>query len=153
MELEDFPATKKNRKAIIDHILNIAMNISSAPIGYLYGARGRGRFNLLSYKGCDEKQKEKITIITSKKVGLLRYLLKEKKIISGEIQKYEAALLAIESKLEYFITLPLAKETSLGGFIFLGFNKKHNMSTEDLEFLDVFSTHASKAFIKAGAFD
>lgn len=153
LELEDFPMSKKHTKDIIDHILTLAMSISNAPMGYLYGSKGRGKFNLLSYKGCNEEQKEKIKVITSRNVGLLRHLLQEKKLISGEIRRYEAELLAMDNKLEYFITLPLSKETALGGFIFLGFNKKHNMSTQDLEFLDVFSTHASRALIKAGVFE
>lgn len=153
LELEDIPMSKKHSAGIIDHILSMAMNISNAPIGYLYGSKGRGRFNLLSSQGCDGKQQEKIKVITSRKVGLLRYLLKEKRLISGDIKRYEAELLVMDNKLEYFITLPLSKDAVLGGFIFLGFDKKHNMSTQDLEFLDVFSMHASKALIKAGVFD
>ena len=38
----------------------------------------------------------------------------------------------------------------LGGFIFLGFNKKKSVGTQDLEFLDVFAMHASTALAKAG---
>lgn len=153
LELEDFPKSKKRNQEVIDHILNMAISISGAPIGYLYCAKGRGRFNLLSSQGCNEEQKEKIKIITSHKVGLLKKLLGEKKVISGDIRRYEADLLVMDNKLEYFITLPLLRETALGGFIFLGFDKKHTMSTQDLEFLDVFSMHTSKALAKVGVFD
>ncbi len=153
LELESFPTSKKHKKGVMDHILSMAMSISGAPTGYLYGSKGRGKFGLLSSQGCEDAQREKIKVITSRKVGLLKHLLKEKKLIGGDIRRYEAEILAIDNKLEYFITLPLSKETSLGGFIFLGFDKKHNMSTQDLEFLDVFSTHASKALIRAGVFD
>jgi hypothetical protein len=126
------------------------MNISEAPAGYLYGAKGKGKFNLLSYRGIKEEQKEKIKVITARKVGLLRHLLREKNLISGDIKRYEANLLMLDNKLEYFVTLPLSKGTNLGGFIFLGFDKQKSVDKQDLEFLDVFAMHASNALIKAG---
>lgn len=150
LELEKFPKSKRNAQAVLDHILHLAMSISNAPMGYLYGAKGRGKFSLLSSKGCEEAHKQKISVITSRTVGLLRHLLKEKSLISGDIRRYEGELLAIDNKLEYFVTLPLSKGSALGGFIFLAFNKKHNIGTQDLEFLDVFAMHASNALTKAG---
>lgn len=150
LEIEKYPNSKKHKQEISDHILNLAMNISSAPAGYLYGAEGEGRFNLLSYSGIKEDQKEKIKVITTETVGLLRHLLKEKNIISGNIKRYETKLLALDNELEYFVTLPLSRGTTLGGFIFLGFDKKESVGMQDLEFLDVFSMHASNALIKAG---
>jgi len=150
LELGKFPKSKKYRQDVIDHILNLAMNISKAPTGYLYGSQKKGKFGLLSYKGIEEEQKEKIKVITSQTVGLLTHLIKEKKLISGDIKRYEAELLVLDNKLEYFVTLPLSKGTALGGFIFLGFNKKTSVDTQDMEFLDVFAMHASNALVKAG---
>ncbi|MFA6383204.1 MAG: PAS domain S-box protein [Parcubacteria group bacterium] len=150
LELEYFPKSKKHDQKIIDHVLNLAMNISNAQTGYLYGSKGRGRFDLLSCKGCEEEQKEKIKVITSRKVELLKHLLKEKNLISGNIKQHRVELLALNDKLEYFVTLPLSKETALGGFIFLGFDKKKSVDAQDLEFLDVFAIHASNALAKAG---
>jgi transcriptional regulator with GAF, ATPase, and Fis domain len=150
LELGKFPKSKKYRQEVIDHVLNLAMSISKAPTGYLYGAKTRGKFNLLSYKGLEEEQKEKIKVITAHTVGLLRHLIKERGLISGDIKKYEAELLALDNKLEYFVTLPLLKGSSLGGFIFLGFDKQKIVDRQDLEFLDVFATHASNALAKMG---
>ncbi|EKE11240.1 MAG: hypothetical protein ACD_15C00113G0005 [uncultured bacterium] len=150
LELGKIPKSKKHRQKIIDHILNLAMSVANAPTGYLYGSKGRGTFNLLSYRGIKEDQKESINVITTKTVGLIKHLIKEKVLISGDIKRYEAELLALDNKLEYFVTLPLSKGTSLGGFIFLGFDKKKNVETQDLEFLDVFAMHASSALVKAG---
>jgi PAS domain S-box-containing protein len=150
LELGEFPKSKKHRQDVIDHVLNLAMNISKVPTGYLYSSEGKGKFNLLSYRGVKEDQKEKIKVITSRTVGLLRHLVKEKGFISGDIKRYEAELLALDNKLEYFVTLPLSKGTSLGGFIFLGFDKKKSVDTQDLEFLDVFAMHASSALTNAG---
>lgn len=150
LELEYFPKSKKHNQKIIDHVLNLAMNISNAQMGYLYGSKGRGRFDLLFCKGCKEEQKEKIKIITSRKAGILKHLLREKNRISGNVRQHEVGLLAPDNKLEYFIALPLLKETALEGFIFLGFNKKKSVDTQDLEFLDVFAMHASNALVQAG---
>lgn len=152
LELGKYPKSKKNKQKIIDHILNLAMNISKAPTGYLYGSKARGKFNLLSCKGVEEEQKEKIKVITSHTIGLLKHLIKEKGLISGDIKRYEAELLALDKNLEYFVTLPLLQGSSLGGFIFLGFDKKKSVDTQDLEFLDVFATHASNALSKMGVF-
>jgi transcriptional regulator with GAF, ATPase, and Fis domain len=126
------------------------MNISQAPTGYLYSSQKRGKFDLLSYKGLEEEQKEKIKVITTHTVGLLRHLIKERGLLSGDIKRYEAELLALDNKLEYFVTLPLSMGTALGGFIFLGFDKKKTVDAQDLEFLDVFAMHASNALAKAG---
>lgn len=153
LELDKYPKSKKDKQKAIDHILNLAMNISEAPTGYLYSSKGRGKFNLLAHRGLTEQEKEKIKVISSRSVGLLRYLLKKKSIISGDIKRYEAKLLTLDNKLDYFIKLPLAKGRALGGFIFLGFNKKENVDAQDLEFLDVFATHASVALINAGVLE
>lgn len=153
LDIEKLPRSKKHRKETIDYILSLAMSIVNAPMGYLYRSKGRGTFNLLSYKGVEEGQEEKIKVITSRKVGLLKHLLREKSFISGDIKRYEAELLASDNKLEYFVTLPLSKGATLGGFIFLGFNKEHTVGTQDLEFLDVFAMHASKALIEAGVLE
>lgn len=153
LEVGKYPKSKKYRQKIIDHILNLAMNISKAPTGYLYGSKKRGKFSLLSFKGMKEELKEKISVITSRTVGLLRYLIKEKALIKGDIKRYEAGLLALDNKLEYFVTLPLSKGTALGGFIFLGFDKKESVDAQDLEFLDVFAVHASSALVNAGVLE
>ena len=89
-------------------------------------------------------------MITAHMVGLLKHLIREKGLISGDINRYEAELLVIDNKLEYFVTLPLSKGSALRGFNFLGFDTKDTVETQDLEFLDVFATHASSALIKAG---
>lgn len=150
LELGKFQGSKKYKQKIIDHILNLAMHISNAHMGYLYGSEKRGKFNLLSYEGVKDEEKEKIKIITTQTVGLLKHLIKEKRLISGDIKRYEAELLALDNKLEYFVTLPLSKGTILGGFIFLGFDEKKSVDAQDLEFLDVFAMHASNALVKAG---
>lgn len=150
LELENSTRSKKDQQKTIDHILNLAMNISNAPTGYLYGLKRRGKYDLLSYKGIEENQKEKIRVVTAKTIGLLRHLIKEKGLISGDIKQYEAELLALDNKLEYFVTLPLSKGKGLGGFIFLGFDKQMSVDAQDLEFLDVFAMHATNALIKAG---
>jgi hypothetical protein len=46
-------------KSSIDHILNLAMNISNAPSGYLYGSKKRGKFKLLSYRGSGRRAERK----------------------------------------------------------------------------------------------
>lgn len=153
LDMGKYPKSKKYRQETIDHILNLAMNISEAPTGYLYGSKGKGKFNLLSYRGIKEEQKEKIKVITARSVGLLKHLIKKKNLISGDIKRYEAELLVLDNKLEYFVTLPLSRGTALGGFIFLGFDKQKSVERQDLEFLDVFAMHASNALIKAGVLE
>ena len=153
LELGKYPTSIKDKQEIIDHILTLAMSISKAPTGYLYGAKGKGEFKLLSCKGLKEKQKDKIQVISTQTVGLLKQLLNEKKLTNGDIRQYEADLLTLDNKLEYFVSLPLEKGSGLGGFIFLGFKKKTTVNVEDLEFLDVFAMHASHALNKAGVLE
>jgi len=149
-ELDQYPKSKKGKQQTLNHVLNLAMNISNSSTGYLYQSKGKGKFDLLSHKGLNGEQKDKIKIISARTIKLLKHLIKEKKLISGYIKGYEAELLVLDNELKYFVTIPLSKGTSLGGFIFLGFDKKNSVDAQDLEFLDVFAMHASIALAKAG---
>ncbi len=150
LELGKIPRSKKYRQQVADHVLNLAMSALDSSTGYLYGAKVRGAFTLVSSKGVSADAERSIRVITQHSVGLLKYLAKERKTLMGDIQQYEAELLALDNKLEYFVTVPLGRGSALGGFIFLGFDKKRQVDPDDLEFLEVFAMHASSALVKVG---
>jgi hypothetical protein len=46
--------------------------------------------------------------------------------------------------------IPLNWENKLKAFMFLGFPDKKDFSTQELEFFDVFSAHATASMVRAG---
>lgn len=152
LELAKYRKLKGGRQKIIDHVLNLAVNLSHASTGFLYSSSGRGKFFLLSSHGVGKNKVQTIEEVSTKSVGLLKYLIKEKARVAGEIRKFKADLLRLNKKTDYFISLPLSKDNKLGGFIFLGFDNNQALSKEDEEFLDIFAIHAATALDKAGVF-
>jgi putative methionine-R-sulfoxide reductase with GAF domain len=55
-------------------------------------------------------------------------------------------------KLSYFLALPLMWSKKLHGFIFLGFNDRTNLDSQELDFFSVFSVHATFALFNAKIF-
>lgn len=150
LELAKYRKIKGNKQKIIDHILTLAVNLSQASTGYLYSSKGRGKFCLLSSHGIGKNKVQTIEEVSTKSVGLLKHLIKEKSRVAGNIKKYEAELLQLNNKMDYFVSLPLSNGKKLEGFIFLGFNNNKSLTKEDEEFLDIFAIHASTALDKAG---
>lgn len=152
LELAKYRKIKGDKQKIIDHILTLAVNLSRASSGFLYSSKGRGKFFLLSSHGIGKDKVQTIEEVSTKSVGLLRHLIKEKAQIAGDIKKYKAELLRLNNKMDYFVSLPLSKDKKLEGFIFLGFDNNKALSKVDGEFLDIFAIHASSALTKAGVF-
>jgi hypothetical protein len=68
--------------------------------------------------------------------------------VSGFCDLIDTGPLNIDGALHYFVSLPLISGRKLSGFIFLGFEKDKSLSSQELEFLEVFSMHAGLAFLK-----
>ena len=149
LELGRFPRSEKHKQKIIDYVFKLVINISGADTGFLYRANGKGEFGLLAAKGIEKNIIRKISVISPKTLGLLKELIKVKTRMNGDIKQHDVAQLAMDSKLAYFVTLPLSRGNSLKGLIFLGFSTKKKMETQELEFLDVFSMHTSSALLTA----
>lgn len=151
LELGRYPRSEKHKQKIMAYVLNMAISVSHADTGFLYRASGKGEFSLLSAKGVEKDGIKKISVISPKTLGLLRQLIREKNRLSGDIKEHDVALFSLDNKLEYFVTLPLSQGRKLKGLIFLGFGTEKRMETQELEFLDVFSMHASVALLNAKA--
>lgn len=143
---------KKYKQDLIDHILHVATRISHASQGCFYSAQKGGKYKIMSCYGISCKNKDQITEITTRSVGLIKYLIEKKELIKGDTQIYKVDRLIVDGKIKYFITLPLMKKNKLAGFIFLGFENKKDIHAQDYDYLEVFATHASYALITAGIF-
>lgn len=152
LEMEKSPRLITGKREMTEYALRIAMKVSGSKIGFVYALSGRGRYHLLACRGLEKSEQEKILEMSSRKTKLLCRLYKEKKRLNGNVQQCKIGLPVIEKKSSYFVVLPLLKEAIFAGFILLGFSKRKSMDTQDLEFLDIFALHTSKALCRMKVF-
>jgi PAS domain S-box-containing protein len=141
---------KKNKKEVVEYILDSAINLSRAAVGMLYRLEENNVFCLLSHRGMNRAQKKKVEKIGHKELGALGLLLKQKKMLRGSVKEHHLGKLDFDNKLKYFVMLPLGLEKSPKGVLFLGFSDRESMESQELEFLDIFSVHTSSALFSAG---
>lgn len=133
----------KNKRVLLDFILKSAINVSGADAGLLYQSIKSGNFNLLHSVGTFGIHGEKIKNISSKSYEIFEKLQREKEIISGSSDKHNLKKLDFSGKIKSFLVLPIKFENNLGGFIFLGFFKERFIDNHEIDFLNLFSVHAS----------
>jgi PAS domain S-box-containing protein len=146
-DLEKYCQFKRKKIEIANYILAAATRLVQASSGFLYVSLGRGKFYLLSEKTQKAKAVQELNARSSR---LLKHLNQTKARINGDIKLYQEEILISRSNLDYFVAVPLLKERSLKGLLFLGLEDIQSMDTQDLDFMDVFSKHASDSMVKTG---
>lgn len=147
LELEESFKDKKNKQEVLDYILNSAINISRAKIGMVYVIVGKNHFNLLSSLGISKENRGKLQMLSVGSAGFIGKLIDECKRLNGPCSFNRADCFDDNLKMSYFVALPLLKNGSCRGFLYLGFDDRESMDSQELEFLDVFSKHVSTALV------
>ncbi|MBD3244934.1 MAG: PAS domain S-box protein [Candidatus Moranbacteria bacterium] len=136
----------KNRKAIYDLITNSAKSISQIHDCLLYDYdKTRNKFYLLSaYKQKDHKRLKAVKSLLHNSYDFLPKLIKNKKRIQLTNQEAdELKDFKYHKKINYFLVLPLLNRNKLMGFMMLSFGRKKSLTTQELEFFEVFALHSS----------
>ncbi len=140
----------KNKKEIVEYILNSAINLSQATVGAVYRLEANTDFHLLAHHGINAEQRKKAEKVCQKDSPILRTFLKQKEMLRGSIANNQLGKLDFKNKLKYFVMIPLGPRRNFSGVLFLGFLDRKSMESQELEFLDIFSIHASSALVGAG---
>lgn len=148
LEIEENSQKNKNRDEIIEHIVSLAKSASHAKKALLYRSERDGLFSLIAGRGYDEDELKNLKNISFSQANFLKNLMEEKKRINSSCDLFELSYLNHNKKISYFVVLPLIYEKVCAGFLFLGFEKRKSMDAHELEFLDVFSVHASTALAR-----
>jgi len=152
LEMEEYSKNKNNAGRIADYIIQSAVKLSRADLGIIY-EYDRSRFSLIAQHEFNPKKIEALRNFSQKEIKFLEMLVNDCKRISGFCELIDIGPLNIDDALNYFVMLPLTNDSLLNGFIFLGFEGKRSLGSQDLEFLEVFSSHAGMAFSRGKNFN
>lgn len=150
LDIEKHPLGKK-KKEVSSYILNSAMRLAQADAGLLYSFDAEDRkFRLFSQQGFSRKKLAEARKFTGKACLLFRAAVKNKTRMQGHPEKLGASLVPLIKGAIYILMLPLVKENKLKGVLLLEFLERQSMDSQELEFFDIFSMHASLALSNAG---
>jgi transcriptional regulator with GAF, ATPase, and Fis domain len=141
LDIEERSHKVINKKEIANYVVVSAISVSRAEMGLLYKFNDENKPDLIAGKGLDEKE-----------IGVFQNICPTRKTlrVNGPFESFKNAYPEVGNKFTYFVALPIKKEKKCIGLLFLAFADRKSMDTQELEFLDVFSVHASNALVKAG---
>lgn len=152
LDLERRSQEGKNKKSqeIIKYILGSAITLSGADYAFVYKFNG-GNFSLLAARGIKRKPDEEMRLISKDSLSFLDRIVKNKESFEGFTKKERIGCLNVDNKVKCFLTLPLVRKRSseLKGVIFLGFSSFKQLGNQEIEFFDVFASHAFSALMSA----
>jgi hypothetical protein len=152
LEMEAHSYQKKNKDEIVEYIVDLAKKVSHAKMALLYCANGKKTFSLVCEKDI-QKDFSNLKEISMNQVEFLKELVSDKKRICSRYNSSDFGHPSKKLDLGYFIALPLVRQNTCRGFLFLGYKKQRSMETQELEFLDVFSIHAASALARLGVIE
>jgi len=132
---------KRNNSEIIGYIIDSAINLSQAKVINLYKYNlDRKYFNLLS---SSRKEETGHKIISLGKYAVLDSLAKNCCRVQGTKEDHIAQEITSQNDIKYFLFLPLSVDHSTKGAIFLGFDDREFVTTQELDFYEAFAAQAS----------
>lgn len=84
--------------------------------------------------------------INVKKYPFLMPVVSDNRRIQGIFQENTSVRICKNQQLKYFLFLPLSANKKVKGVLFLGFDKKDCLTTQELEFYEAFINQASYVF-------
>jgi hypothetical protein len=146
LEIGEQADQKSNQKEIIEYIMNAASSACHAKMALLYRYEENGNLSLVTSRGFKKEDLGQYRTVVKDKVPFIRKMAEEKKRINLPCRLADVGAFKICHKLNYFVAVPFILANKFKGFMFLGFERRKSMDSHELEFLDIFSIHATAAF-------
>lgn len=139
---------EKNSKEALQYIISVANSISRAFFISLYKIGKNGQSRLLVSTESNKQTERTLKTLSPENTGIFSTLSATKKILHGSTDDYDLGLFSENPKLRYFIAIPLIKNKAdtFRGFLFFGFTEKQRLSTQELDFYEVFA-HQIASFL------
>lgn len=156
LDLDEHPQGKKNQKQIADYILNSAVNLSQAEKGLLYVSNNAKKFKLISVNGIDREKLEKLEFVEENDADFIVDLKNNGRRTTALCSNGKCCWLKkniVDVDCDYFVALPFMVKKNCKGFLILGFMNRTSTEKQELDFLDIFSKHASIALDNSGIFN
>lgn len=148
LEVEKHSQFKKNKKKLLKHITNTAKSSCHASTALVYKNEKNNTCTLIFGEGTKSSHLEKIRNVDVDNIPFLEQMFKSKKRINSPCEKHEIGCLNIDGKLNYFVATPFMENNRCEGFLFVGFKDRLSMENQELDFLDVYAIHVTKALSK-----
>ena len=148
--------TKKDAKNIYTHVIQSSMQIANAHFSLLYEFNQKERsFNLLSYGGIlSRNDQRRLAIIRADAYGFMRKMMRTKKRVQGVASDDIFRAFVVYNKFKKtthaLLVVPVLCQDSLRGMLILGFGKEHDLSTQELEFYDLFALQTCLIMMNMG---
>lgn len=137
--------TKKNSKDVYSFIVQSSMQIADAKFSLLYEFDDKERtFDMLDCGGAlSRSDKDRLQIIEGDKYDFVKKMVRHKKRAQGVASDEVFHNFVVDNKFEKTVqtclAVPLLFQDKLKGMLILGFDEEHNLSTQELEFYDLFA--------------
>ncbi|HCU71158.1 MAG TPA: hypothetical protein DIC35_05420 [Candidatus Moranbacteria bacterium] len=138
----------KNKREAYQYIIQSSLHIADATTAFLYQYDEKAKnYALLESQGYFlKKNKKRLISISPNKYLFLEKIRKTKARIQGFAQEDDFKLfnekIGFKKATDTFLAMPLIHQGSIKELLILGFNKKNSLSTQELEFYDLFSLQA-----------
>jgi hypothetical protein len=152
LDLHHAPVGKNNRQDIIWYIVNSAINYFRAEQGFLLKNEDIKNFSIIY--SLNKNQSEGSFMrkkINSEEYTILEELISKRTTSFRICSEKKKDCFNQDGECKHCFTLPLVWRNDLKGAIVLTFRDNRENIGEDMEFLDLFSAHATRALIDAEA--
>lgn len=130
-----------NLSEIIDYIIASTLNLSQAKIVSFYRYKETKNCLRLVSSSNNNFKIEKLILVEN--YPFLTPVVKDNQRIQGIFQENVSCRISQDDELKYFLFLPLTIQKKTKGVLFLGFDKKDSLTTQELEFYEAFINQAS----------
>ena len=146
---------KHNKKVVSERMLRPLLNFTGASFGALfkYDEEKTKTFRVLASVNAEHYTAPSNIEITAKDTRkIMKMFTCHKYCLREHCRNLPLGKLSLQKKLNYCMMIPFNWENKLKAFIFLGFESKKDFSSQDIEFLNIFSTYSAALLINTKVF-
>lgn len=134
-----------NQEKSLQLIAKSGRSLSQADFCLLYNYNKiEDRFNLLALNSLIKTDFDhRINQLNPKTIPFLQKIINSKKRYQGKYSELDYNILNINNKIKSFIIFPIIDGNNLSGMLYLGFNNKDTVTTQELELYNLFVIYAS----------
>ena len=136
----------KSRNEVIEYILNASVRLGKATLGILYQLRSDNSLQALAFNGLLKEEEDALSTLSVDESEILLSFVKRKARIQGMNHDFSVISSNLGKHIKCFLLQPLLNEKELKCAILLGFSDRSNLTTQELDFYNVFSLLASDIF-------
>lgn len=135
----------QSREKIFEFITKSALELSHAKVAILFGFdKKNNKLRSLSSSGNHNIEKpDKLKIFSPDSLSFFKKFIREKIRMQLTHNECDAKKLGLNEAVKYFLLLPIIVADDLKGILMIGSTHGETLSTQELNFYDIFAIHTS----------